>query len=82
MQLETHYSQYIQLVTSAVFLHVRTFTLRSYISGMAWSIVFKFSVRLGTGWLRDFHKSRMGYICTSARAHPIPVSQEPLDVCA
>ena len=57
------------IVTGGVSLHVRTCrdtpTPRFCISEMAWQIVFKFGMLVGSHYLSAFHKSWVEYICTA-----------------
>ena len=66
------------VVTDGVSLHVRTCTPRFCISQTAQPIVFKFGVWVSSHYLSAFHKSRVGYLCTCARADRASVSQERL----
>ena len=65
------------VVTGGVSLHVRT--PRSCISGTARPIRIKFGVWVWSHNLNALHKSLVVYPCMCACAHPISVSQEPID---
>ena len=60
-----------------VHLHVRTCAPLFHISWTTGRIMLKFGVWFGTQCF--LCKSCLGYLCTCTRAHPIFVSQEPID---
>ena len=61
-----------------VSLHMRTCRPRFCISGTDRPIGFNFGVSVGGHELGAQHKSRVGYLCTCARADRTSVSQERL----